>query len=377
MTGADKRPRDGWVYAAGVVAALVVVGGVAAVATGRQEETRSEAERRRKDNAEGPRVVVVAASQSPPERRIELQAEARPWAQVTLYAKVSGYLRSIAVDKGDRVKKGQRIAVIESPELDSQYDAAVADFKYKKVNAARATSLAKPGVVSARDAELAESSAEVARATVRQLGTQRQYEEIRAPFDGTITARFVDPGALLQAATSAQTGALPLCTVGTTERLRVSAYVDQRDAAWVKAGDEAEVAVPDRPSLRRKGTVARSTGQLDPKTRTMLIEIDLDNRDHAVVPGSYVTVSLRVAMPPGVQVPASALVLRDRLPFVAVVDDAGKVAYRPVVVAEDDGLTARIRSGLAVGERVALDLGVSVADGSQVQPVSFDGPRKK
>ena len=369
--------RSAWFYVAGLVAAAVVIGGVVAVATGRQTENRSELSRREQAVNRGPLVAVVTASTAPPERHIELLAEARPYAQVTLYAKVSGYLKTISVDKGDRVRRGQVLARIESPELDRQLDAAVADFKYKKMNAARAASLAKPGVVSARDAELAESSADVARATVSQFQTQRGYQVLRAPFDGTVTARFADPGALMQSAINASTGALPVVTIGNTDRLRVSAYVDQRDAAWIKPGADAEVRLPDRAAAPLLAKVARSAGQVDAKTRTMLIEIDVDNRDGRIVAGSFLTVTVRLKVPPLTQIPAAALVLRDRLPFVAVLDQGGKVHYRPVVVADDDGLSVRLSSGLAIGERVAIDLGDSVVDGAQVQPVSRDAPVKK
>jgi RND family efflux transporter MFP subunit len=313
-------------------------------------------------------VVVVPATRAPAERRIELQGEARPFASVTLYAKLSGYLKEIRVDKGDRVRQNQVLAVIESPELDRQYDAAVADASYKRADAKRAAALAGPGVVSARESELSTSQAEVADATVAALAMQKSYESLRAPFDGVVTARFADRGALVQNAANAQTSALPLVTVAQPERLRVYVYVDQRDAALVRVGDTAEVSVPERPLAPLKGKVTRSSNELDPKTRMMLVEVDLDNRAGQIVPGSLVTVGLVVRTTPRVEVPVEALVVRAKQPHVAVVKD-GRVRYRPITLAGDDGARLQILGGLDEGELVALNLGNNAADGARVQPL--------
>ncbi|HZS37236.1 MAG TPA: efflux RND transporter periplasmic adaptor subunit [Polyangia bacterium] len=356
-------------YVAGLAAVLAAIGGVVMFANARGSAAEKESQAREAQVKAGPRVRVVAAAPARTERRIELQGEARPFASVTLYAKLSGYLKEIRVDKGDRVQAGQVLAVIESPELDRQYDAAVADAAYKRANAKRAAALATPGVVSAREAELTSSQALMADAQVAALATQKSYETLRAPFTGTVIARFADPGALVQNATNAQTSALPVVTISQGERLRVYVYVDQRDAFYVHKGDGAEVTTPDRPGLPIKGTVTRLASELDPKTRTMLVEIDLDNRDGRIVPGSFVLVALVIATPPSVEVPVEALVLRGKQPFVAVVSAEQRVTYKPVVLVGDDGASARVAKGLAAGERVALNLGENVVDGDLVQPV--------
>jgi membrane fusion protein (multidrug efflux system) len=371
----DKRPIA--IYLAGTMGVLAILGGVIAVAASSSAEVKRETLARSDELALGPKVRVAKAWLSPPERRVELQGEARPFLSVTLYAKVSGYLKELRVDKGDRVKANQVVGIIESPELDRQYDAAVADAQYKRSNARRAEALSKPGVVSAQEAESQVGVAQVAEATVASLAQQKAYETLRAPFAGTVTARFADPGALVQNAANAQTGALPVVTISQTEKLRVFVYVDQRDAAFVHAGDAAEVVVPDRPEVKIIGRVARLADELDPRSRTMLVEIDVDNRDGQVVPGSFVTVGLTFATPRTVEIPVAALVVRgEGKTFVPVV--RGEiVSYRPVTVIDDDGTNARINAGIKVGELVALDLGDNVADGARIQPVMPDAPGKR
>jgi membrane fusion protein, multidrug efflux system len=130
------------------------------------------------------------------------------------------------------------------------------------------------------------------------------------------------------------------------------------------------ITVPARPGWSRKAKVARTSGELSPKTRTMLTEVDIHNDDHVIVPGSYVQVTLDVQVPPLLEIPAEALTTRADKPQVPTLDAQQRIHYKPVVVADDDGQTVRLASGLAAGERVALDLGGTAQDGSPVQVVS-------
>jgi RND family efflux transporter MFP subunit len=357
-------------YVAGVISVLVVTGAVVGVARTRDAEAERELSARTDEVSRGPRVRTARTVLSAAERRLELQGEARPFFSVTLYAKVSGYLKEIRVDKGDKVKANQVVAVIESPELDRQYDAALADAQYKRANARRAEALSKPGVVSAQEAESQLGQAQVAEATVQSLAQQKSYETLRAPFAGTVTARFADPGALVQNAANAQTGALPVVTISQVETLRVYVYVDQRDAPLVHVGDRAELLLPDRASAPLTAKVARRTDELDPRTRTMLVEVDVDNRDNKLVPGSFVTVGLALAAPRVVEVPVEALVIRAQAKAFVPVLVGDTVKYRAVTIIDDDGTTARVASGLQPGELVALNLGDNVPDGARVQPVT-------
>lgn len=361
------RGRRGVVYFGGVVLLAGVVIGVVSLATRRESVTRAEAHARVEEASRGVRVRVVKAATSPSSRRLTLQGEARAFSSVTLYAKVSGYLKEVRVDKGDKVKAGQILATIEAPELDKQITAAEADAKNKRVNAKRFEALAPSNMVSAQEVEAAQTGAAVAEANHEALSTQGGYRVLRAPFAGVVTSRFADPGALIQSATGAQSGALPVVSVANPDRLRVYVYLDQASAAYVHVGDTAELRVPERPGFVRKAQVTRFAGQLDLKTRTMLTEIDVDNKDGTILPGGFVTVAIDLKVTPLVQAPVEALVLKGDKTLVALVDDKGKVHYRPVVVADDDGATVRFVSGVAVGDRLALNLGNEVEDGAPVQ----------
>jgi RND family efflux transporter MFP subunit len=356
-------------YMAGVGVLLLTVFGVLGLGQQRKHATRNEAEARESEVELGPRVRVATVKQAPGVRHLTLQGEARPFFEVTLYAKVAGFLSDLKVDKGDRVKKNQLIATVTAPELDSQYVAAVADARNKRVNAKRLSALAPAGVVSAQELEQGQASADVADATQASLGTERGYRVIRAPFDGVISARFADPGTLIQSAANAQSGAVPIVSVSKGDQLRVYVYVDQSSAPFVHEGDTAVVTVAERPGWSRAAKVTRTSGELSPKTRTMLTEIDIQNDDHVILPGSYVQVGLDIRVPPLMEIPAEALVTRGDKSQVAVVDGGQHVHYKPVVVADDDGQTVRLVGGLRAGDRVALDLGSAVDEGGLIQIV--------
>ena len=363
----EPRGRRGVIYFIGIATLVATVLGVVGLGTHRASQAREEAGVRVEEQSRGVRVRVAKATTSLPVRKITLQGEARAFASVTLYAKVSGYLKNLKVDKGDHVKANQLLATIEAPEIDKQILSASADAKNKRVNAKRFEALAPSNMVSAQEVEAAQAGASVAEANQAALTMQGGYRVLRAPFAGVITARFADPGALIQAATAGQTGALPIVSLADPDRLRVYIYLDQAAASYVHTGDVADVKVPERPGFTRKATVTRVSGQLDTKTRTMLTEIDVDNKDGAILPGSFVSVALEYKVPALVQMPVEALVIKGDKTLVAVVDEGNKVHYRPVAVADDDGTTLRLVSGLKPGERVALNLGNEVDDGAPVQ----------
>jgi membrane fusion protein, multidrug efflux system len=177
----------------------------------------------------------------------------------------------------------------------------------------------------------------------------------------------------VQNATSSQTSALPVLTVSQIDRLRVFVYLDQRSAGSVKVGDPAEIRALERPDIIRTGTVTRLARELDLKSKTMLTEIHLDNADRAILPGGFVSVSLRLSTPQWIEIPVEALIFRGTEPFVAVVDAEKRVKYRPVKLADQDGQKAQLVAGLSEGELVALNLGESIAEGQKIQPVPVEG----
>jgi RND family efflux transporter MFP subunit len=320
--------------------------------------------------AAGPVVRLATVSPGGGSRHIALTGESRPFLSVTLYSKVSGYLTEVRVDKGDRVKRGEILAVVESPETDEAASSALADAHNKRVIANRESQLIAQKLIAPEEAETAETEALQAEAKASALATIKGYELLRAPFDGIVTGRFADPGALMQNAQNAQTSALPVVAVGTTDSLRIYVYVNQRDAADVTRGAPVTIEDPSRPDLHLIGTVARYTGELDPQTRTLLAEIDVPNHKNALVAGSIVQVVLDVHAPPYLHVPAAAVFSTGLKDYMAVVTPQNRVAVHEIHVIENDGEVVHFASdSVRAGDRVALDLGDSVPDGQLVQPV--------
>jgi RND family efflux transporter MFP subunit len=365
-----KRGTGGAVlYGAGIVVVVAAAAGVAYFWRAGDSQLAAAREARASAVAQGPRVEVATVVAGPSERTITLLGDARPYASVTLYAKVSGYLKSIAVDRGDKVQAGQIVAEIDSAETDSLYANAVADADNKRRLSQRNRDLLTRGNVSLQAAEQSATDLSVAEGIVRNLATMKSYETLRAPLAGMVTARFADPGALVQNATTSQTSALPVLTVSDSSKLRVGTYVEQRDAPFVHVGDTVEVGDASNPDRIVRATVSRSSGELDPKTRTLFVECDVPNPKGTLVPGSFVYLTLHVPVKSLPQVPVGALIFRGDNAFVAKVDN-NAVHFSPVKVATTDGSMASVSDGLTLGEKVAMNLPGEIGDGATIQPVT-------
>ncbi len=357
-----------------IVGACVVLG--AAVAAGafhlsRNASVATAREARGSAVALGPRVEVVAAVQGPKERTITLLADVRANQAATLYSKVSGYVKALHVDRGDRVEAGQIVAQIESPEIDQQYAAALTDLEHKRRNLARSTELFTRGNTTQVAMLQFETDARVAEANVKGVQTLKDYQIVRAPFSGRITARFVDPGALITNAQTNIVSALPFMTISDDSRLRVFAYVQQQDVPFVSVGDEAEVYDASNPDRRRKAKVTRMTGELDTRARAMQIEVNIDNSDGFMVAGSFAYVLIRIPIKSYPQIPVSGLIVRGEDHFVAVVNN-DRIQYKPVRVASTDGNVVALAEGITAGARIAINLPDEVSDGSRVQTITVD-----
>lgn len=350
----------------GIICVVALVG-VALIGWRRSASASTERTQRTAEVGQGVTVKTTIVARSPSSNKLVLLGEARPYAEVTLYAKVSGYLKSVRVDRGDRVTRGEVLATIVSPETDRALSAARAEYEQRRVTAERVDRLYAKQFVSPQEDDQARADAAVARERVASLAEQQDYESLRAPLDGVVTARFADPGALLQGATSSQTSALPMLTVSQIDRLRVFVYLDQREAAGVRVGTSAMITSQDQPNLSVPASIARLSGTLDAKTRKMLAELDVDNRNGAIVPGSFLTVSLNVPVPSQPQAPAEALVVRGTTTYVGVVDAQQRIHLVPVTVASNDGKIVTFASGVEPGTRIALSLGGSVQDGAQAR----------
>ena len=368
-----QRRGSAWLYLAGIL--TILVAGVMAFLLFSRQRTHVQAatEQLTVEGQKGPSVEIATAHKVAGSNTLRLIGEARPYQSAILYAKVSGYLRSISVDKGDSVHANQAIAVIDSPETDKQYQAAVADAHNKELIANRAATLVKKEMISQQDADQSETDAAVSKANLEQIGTLKAYEQLRSPFAGTVTARYADPGALIQNAATSQTSALPLVEVSQTSRLRIYVYVDQAHAPFVRGGDPVAISDQANPSLKVAARVTRTSGEIDPKTRTLLVEIDVDNPRNRILAGSFVQVELKVQTPRYVEVPSDALIVRGSQTLVAVVTSDNTIKFTQVAVAEQTGETARLFSGLDEGEHVARSIGERVPEGGKVQPVTRPG----
>jgi RND family efflux transporter MFP subunit len=319
--------------------------------------------------ARGPVVRVMTVKQGPTERLITLLGDARPYLTATLYGKLGGYLSKINVDRGDPIKTGDVLAVIESRETDNQYASSVADLENKKRLAERATQLFGHGNVSQQAYDQAQTDLRVATSRVAELATMKSYEVLQAPFDGIVTARFVDPGALVSNAGANMTSSQPVMTVANVAKLRIDVYVEQRDVYAVHVGDVADVSDAAHSDRVVRAKITRTSGQLDPRTRALFVELEVDNASGFLVPGSFAYVTLHVPIDSYPQIPAAALITHGTNTFVADVGDDTVVHMRPVTLARSDGVLVSLRDGVKAGQRVALNVPDEVVDGSRVQPV--------
>jgi RND family efflux transporter MFP subunit len=321
-----------------------------------------------------------------PERRtiaqtLTIPGNVSPWYQTTLYAKVPGYLKEIRFDKGDVVTKGQLLAVIDAPEIDDQYRQAQADYAIKRLTYERMHRVWKedPDVIAKQDVDTAEAAAEAARHLRDGRKTLLDYTRVIAPFTGTITARFADPGALIQAATGSATQATPLFTLMDVETVRIYANVPQESAGHAKPGIKAVLTAREFEGKEIQATLTRSTGALDPVTRTLLVEIYLPNSDHALQPGMYVNVTLylqernnALAIAPAAIVASPTSALRS-----VFVVEQGRTRQVPVKTGADDGRWVEILEGLTGTEDVVVVGKAGLQEGQPVSPSPYNLPQGK
>jgi membrane fusion protein, multidrug efflux system len=360
------HPRRGLVAATSVIAVVVVLAGVAVLFLREHNANARQVELLKQRAEQGPVVRVAQVKLGPADRVVALPAEVRAEQRATLYAKVSGYVKTMLVDKGTRVRRGQELATLESPDLDEQVAAAEAELRLRKQQLNRALNLSRTGFVSQQDREQLEEAVKVAETSLARAKVQKGYQVIRAPFDGTVTARFADPGTLLPAATGGTSGAQPLLEVAQLDRLRVGLQLGQDDASRVRVGDQVTLQIdPGEPALR--APVSRLSQALDPRTRTMLCEIDLAAPPPGLYPGAFVQASITLHGSPRPLVPSDALVAQNGQLFVATVQD-NKVHFTKVRLGVDDGQNIEVLEGLRGGELVALNLSTDLADGSPVRP---------
>lgn len=364
-TGTKKTALRIWIGGGCIVA--IAAFGLLFMLFKQKSAYATETDARVKQIKEGPVVKTIKAGMSSASKGLVLIGEARPFQSVTLYAKTSGYMSKIFVDKGDKAKQGQLLATIVSPETDQAYNAAMADLQNKKKILERDRVLAAKEYISKEDEEQSETAVRMIESQVESLRQQMQYKNIIAPFSGTVTARFADPGALVQNATNSQTSAQPIVTLSQLDKIRVYVYVAQNDAAFLHEGYPVTISMTEKPDVSIKASVTRVAGELDPKTRMMLVEIDLPNKDNEIIPGGYLQVTFQPAEKKNLTIPSEALVIRGNKYFVPLIGANNVIHYQPVEVINNDGTNVTVKSGVEVGQTIGLNVSAELPEGQKVR----------
>jgi RND family efflux transporter MFP subunit len=366
----------------GLRIAAIVVAAVAAIVVGGGIATRASDAKRLQQETDAQAQPVVTVS--PPTRggnsyAIDLPGRLEAYSRAPIYARVSGYLKDWHVDIGSPVQAGQLLAEIEAPDLDQQLAQAKADLLTAQANAALASTTAvrwkllfKTNSVSqqdvdAKNGDLAAKQA-IAKATaanVDRLAVLAGFKRIVAPFSGTVTARFTDIGALINAGSG--TG-LELFVVSDTHKLRLYVNVPQNYATRVVSGTQAQLTVPERPGRTFIATVEASARSVDPASGSTLVQLAVDNERGDLVPGAYASVRFNLPLAStNLSVPASALIFDHSGLQVATLGPDNRVIFKPVTVARDLGDSVEIASGLTAEDRIIDSPPDGVGNGDEVR----------
>ncbi|HEY3938853.1 MAG TPA: efflux RND transporter periplasmic adaptor subunit, partial [Bryobacteraceae bacterium] len=346
-----------------------------------------------------PRVEVIQVQSSSQNSVLELPGNIEPITEAPILARADGYVKRRLVDIGDRVRTGQLVAEVEAPELDEQVRQSQAaleqarasleealanseqgksNLELARVNAQRWSNLVNRGIVSRQDNDLYQTQYQsqvsgvhsleravaaqrgnvaAAEANVARLQNMRGYRMVKAPFDGIITLRNVDTGALVTA------GGTLLFRIAQTGTLRTYVNVPQANASFVRTGQPAQLKVSNLPGRTFAGTIARTADSLDPASRTMLVEIHVPNQDGALLPGMYARVDLSsTRVHPPLLVPSDALIVRPDGTEVAVVRPDHTIHLQKIEIGRDYGDRLEIVSGLDVGDMIVQNAGDSARE---------------
>jgi len=329
-------------------------------------------------------VSVWTAQKAVPTEDISLPGTIQAWHEAIIYARIPGYLKAWNVDIGAQVKGGDVLAEIDAPDLDAQFHQAQADLataeannRLAQITAERNIALRKTDSVSQQTTDTAvetaaadQAAVESAKANLDHLQQQEDFKKIIAPFDGTITQRDTDVGALINGGNSSSTSATQqeMFHIADTSKLRVYVQVPENDAAAITPDLTAELHFPQHPQEVFTAKLARSADALDPVTRSLQIELEVDNKDGTLLSGGYTDAHLKIPTDAAtLTIPVNALLFRDG-EHVAVVKD-NHVSLHPVTIGRDYGKTLEITSGIEVGDQLVLNPPDSLADGQKVRVV--------
>lgn len=326
-----------------------------------------------------PTVSVVHPKINSTTSETVLPGNTQAFTDTPIYARASGYLKSWQADIGARVKQGDLLAEIETPELDQQLQQAQANLKDAQANLAiseitnkRYQDLLTSHSVSQQEAAQTSSDltskqalVDAASANVRRLEQTQAFQKVTAPFDGVITARNTDIGALIQSGdTSTPRELFHLAAI---KQLRVFIAVPEVYSSVVKVGENVTLTIDSFPGQTFHGTVVRNANSIDLATRTLNVEVDVDNQDGRLMPGAYAFVHLPITAQAGtVTIPSDTLLFRSEGLRVGLVRD-GKVVLQPITIGHDYGVTIEVTSGLATQDTIILDPSDSLEEGQTVQ----------
>jgi len=330
-----------------------------------------------------PSVAVAKVQRADLYKELRIPAEFRPYVEVQLHAKVSGYLKQITVDFGDQVKAGQLLATLEVPELADQLHSALAnaqkaaaDYTNAHLVLTRLQAVNKdhPNLVAQQDLDTAQgrdgmtaAAIAAAQADVEKYQTLLAYTKITAPFDGVITKRYADPGSLIQAGTASDTQALPLVRLSDNYHLRLDFFVDVDHVKDIHLGDAVEVRVDSLGGLSSTGKVSRVTYRVEEDTRKMTAEIEVANPQLELVPGMYATVKLKVERrPQTLAIPIEA-VSGDKRSSVFLVNQNQEIEERPVTLGVETADQVEMLAGLKEGDLVVIGNHSQVRPGQKVE----------
>ena len=363
-----------------IAGAIAVVVALAVVITGLVSRASGNARLREWTDAQAvPTVAVAAPTQSGDNGALVLPGRLEAYSRAPLYARVSGYLKSWKVDIGATVKAGDLLADIEAPDLDQQLLQAKANLGTAQANVALSATTAKrwqslvtTGAVSKQDVDeknggLAAKQAIVkaSQADVERLQALKGFTRIVAPFDGVVTARNTDVGALINVGSSA---GQELFVISDTKKLRVYVSVPQTYVPSIPPGTKATITVPDRPGKTYLATVETSSQAVNVSSGSTLMQLGLDNANGDLLPGGFANVSLEL---PGnaaaLRIPSSALLFDKNGLRVATVGQDNKVVLKHVTIARDFGQTIEIGTGIAADDRIVQSPPDGIADGDAVR----------
>jgi RND family efflux transporter MFP subunit len=303
-------------------------------------------------------------------RYVTLPGNIRANQQATLYAKVGGYLKHIGVDKGQTVKSDETLAEIEVPELLADIKLHQADAKLAEIELQRLSEAQKkaPDLVLPQALDKARAALEAANASIEHTQTLLNFAKITAPFAGVVTARFVDTGVFVPAATAGSTPQnSALLTVMDFSTVRVQVGVPEMEVPLIREGQPVKVAIEELPGRNIEGKVTRFAYALDEATRTMLVETDLPNPDLTLRPGMYASVKIGVEKhPEAMVIPAEALVMEKAAAFVFKLVD-GKAKKTPVTIGFNDGTNVELLKGAEMTDGIIIAGKLTLADGQPVQ----------